>query len=69
MADEPEIAKQALGRLDEKLTEAFKAVPEAGSARPEKLRFFLLYGPKAKDGGRNNGLGISRRTPRSSTES
>jgi hypothetical protein len=47
MADEPEIAKQALVRLDEKLTEAFKVVPKPAQPDLRKLRIFLLYGPKA----------------------
>lgn len=61
MADEPEIAKKALARLDEKLAEAFKAVPKPAQPDLRKLRFFLMYGTKAKDGGRNNGLEYFRK--------
>lgn len=55
-ADAPAVAKRALARLKAKRAEALAAVPEAARERLAKVRFFLLYGPKARNGGRNNGL-------------
>jgi FimV-like protein len=54
--DAPAVAKQALERLEKKLPEALKALPEPSHANLKKLQVFLMYGPKAKGGGRDNGL-------------
>ncbi len=55
-ADTPALAKQALARLTKKLGEAMKALPEPSHAKLQKLRIFLMYGPKAKGGGHDEGL-------------
>jgi hypothetical protein len=56
LSDEPALAKRALARLEKKLGEALAALPEHAHARLKRLPIFLLYGPKAKGGGRDNGL-------------
>jgi len=56
LSDAPDLAKQALGRLERKLGEAFAALPESSHDNLKKLQVFLMYGPKAKGGGRDNGL-------------
>jgi hypothetical protein len=55
-SEAPDVAKKALARLKEKLPEAMKALPASSHATLKKLKFFLMYGPKAKGGGRDNGL-------------
>jgi hypothetical protein len=55
-ADAPAIAEQALARLTKKLGEALKALPKPCHAKLQGLPIFLMYGPKAKGGGRDNGL-------------
>ena len=54
--EQPELARKALERLAEKLGEAGAALPRAALPDLRKLRLFLMYGPRAKGGGRNNGL-------------
>jgi len=54
--DAPALAKQAMARLARKLDEALKALPEPSRATLQMLRIFLMYGPQAKGGGRDNGL-------------
>lgn len=56
LSDSPDLAKQALGRLEQKLGEAFAALPESSHDNLKKLQLFLMYGPNAKGGGRDNGL-------------
>jgi hypothetical protein len=56
LSEAPDVADKALARLKEKLPQAMDALPEASHAKLKKLKFFLLYGPKAKGGGRDNGL-------------
>jgi hypothetical protein len=55
-ADAPAITRQALARLTKKLGETVKALPDPLGAKLQTLRIFLMYGPKAKGGGRDNGL-------------
>ncbi|MCX6879974.1 MAG: hypothetical protein NTW21_40165 [Verrucomicrobia bacterium] len=55
LAEEPELAGKAAARLGQKLNEALAALPEASRANLKKLKIFLMYGPKAKGGGRDNG--------------
>jgi hypothetical protein len=52
----PDVAKKALSRLDEKLGKAVSVLPEPTLPDLRKLKIFLMYGPKAKSGGRDNGL-------------
>ncbi len=56
LSDAPDVAKQSLARLRKKWSEALAALPRAVRADMRKLPLFLLYGPKAKGGGRDNGL-------------
>jgi hypothetical protein len=60
--DAPELAKQALARLGKKLGEAMKALPAPSRASLQKLPIYLMYGPKATGGGRDNGLDYISRT-------
>lgn len=52
----PEIATKATKRLRENIDEVFRLIPKASHPKLKQLRFFLLYGPKSRGGGRNNGL-------------
>jgi len=56
LVDAPDVAQQARQRLEKKLVEALKALPDSSHARMKKLPFFLMYGPKSKGGGHDNGL-------------
>jgi hypothetical protein len=55
-ADAPAVAKRALARLKAKRREVLTLVPESARKRLAKVPFFLLYGPNATGGGRDNGL-------------
>ena len=52
----PQIAAKALERLKSERTRALAALPANASKQLGGIPFFLMYGPKAKNGGRNNGL-------------
>ena len=54
--DSPSLMLQAKARLEKKLTEALKKLPESARERLKKIDIFLMYGPKAKNGGRDNGF-------------
>lgn len=57
LADEaPELAKEALARLNSKLGQVAAALPAATLPDLRKVKVFLMYGPKATAGGRGNGL-------------
>ena len=55
-ADAPKLAARAVARLDKKISQALELMPEPARARLKKVRFFLMYGPKARAGGHDNGL-------------
>jgi hypothetical protein len=55
-AEAPAIADRALDRLKAKRGEALAILPKHARERLANVPFFLLYGPKARGGGRNNGL-------------
>jgi len=55
-AEAPQIAATALERLKSERTRALAALPAKASKQLGGIPFFLMYGPKAKNGGRNNGL-------------
>ncbi len=55
-AEAPQIAAKALERLKSERTRALAALPAKASKQLGGIPFFLMYGPKAKNGGRNNGL-------------
>lgn len=61
LKEAPELAKKTLERLEKKLNEALAALPKTTHPTFLKLKFFLLYGPNAKGGGRNNGLEYLRK--------
>lgn len=52
----PELAKKVVARLDRKLGEAMAVLPAPSHPRLKQLRLFILYGPKSRGGGRDNGL-------------
>lgn len=52
----PELAKSTLARLEKKLGETVAALPASSLPDLRKLKVFLMFGPKAKGGGRDNGL-------------
>ena len=54
--DAPELAKRATARLEQKLARADRLLPAASLGDLRKVKFFLMYGPKADGGGRDNGL-------------
>jgi hypothetical protein len=53
--EDGDIAKRALARLESKLGVMLAALPASARQRLQKLPVFLMYGPKAKDGGKDNG--------------
>lgn len=53
---EPERAKAALGRLDAKLGEIVKVLPESALPDLRKVKIFIMHGQHAKNGGRSSGL-------------
>jgi hypothetical protein len=55
-ADTPAVAKAAIARLKAKRAEALSVLPKPAREKLAKVRFFLLYGSKARNGGRDNGL-------------
>ncbi|MFT3883250.1 MAG: hypothetical protein QM703_26805 [Gemmatales bacterium] len=54
--DAPHLSAKVLNRLEKKLGEALKVLPVSSQARLKKLDIYVMYGPKAKGGGRDNGL-------------
>jgi hypothetical protein len=55
-AVDPSIVKKAVARLKEKRAEVLALVPKDAQKRLAKVRFFLMYGSKAKNGGKDSGL-------------
>lgn len=55
MSDQPALAKQALARLHRNLDEAMRIFPAPARGRLEKVHIYLMYGPKAQNGGRDQG--------------
>ncbi len=54
--DAPDVAATAQERLKKKLAEAAAALPAATLPDLRKVKIFLMHGPKAAAGGRDNGL-------------
>lgn len=50
------IAKKAMDRLVKNADQALKTLPKPASDGLRNIRYFLMHGPKARGGGRNNGL-------------
>jgi hypothetical protein len=55
-AEAPQFAAKALERLKAERTRILAALPSKASKQLRTIPFFLMYGPKAKGGGRSNGL-------------
>lgn len=55
LADAPDLARQAQLRLKLMLGKMLALLPAPSRARLVKLPIYLMYGPKAKGGGRDNG--------------
>lgn len=55
IADDPKLADKAISRLAQKLNEVVKALPADSRELVKKRKVFLMYGPKAKNDGRDNG--------------
>jgi hypothetical protein len=56
MSEAPDVAAKALARLKEKLPQALAALPDSSHALLKQIAFFLMYGPKAANRGRDSGL-------------
>ncbi len=54
--DDPQTVEKALERLKTVRERTLAALPAKASKQLSKILFFLMYGPKAKSGGKNNGL-------------
>jgi hypothetical protein len=52
----PDLAKRALTRLEKKLGEMAAVLPAEALPDLRRVKIFLMYGPKAKAGGRSSGL-------------
>src|SRR5262249_7737779 len=57
-----DLAERALQRLDAKLKELFRLLPEHAHARLRQLPIYLLLGEESKIGGRDNGSEYFQRT-------
>lgn len=55
LTDNQRIADKAVSRLARKLNEVVEMLPAASRKRIVNRRIFLMYGPKAKNDGRDNG--------------
>ena len=55
MTDNPALGRKAAARLARKLDESCTLLPEAARAGVRRHKFFIMYGPKAKHDGRDNG--------------
>jgi hypothetical protein len=51
-----EIAQKALDRFVKNIDKALETLPKPASADLRNIRYFVMHGPKARGGGRNNGL-------------
>lgn len=56
LTKEPAIAKKALKRLKENIDLTLRILPTHAHAQVAKQQFWLMYGSKAKGGGRDSGL-------------
>jgi hypothetical protein len=56
LAEAPTAARQAQARMKIMLPKAMAALPDHSRANLKKLPIYLMYGPKARGGGRDNGL-------------
>jgi hypothetical protein len=56
LSESPTVAREAQARMKAMLPTALAALPEHCRANLRKLLLYLLYGPRARGGGRDNGL-------------
>jgi hypothetical protein len=56
LTEAPETARRALARLERKVAEALEALPARSRGELRSIPLFLMYGPEARGGGRDNGL-------------
>lgn len=56
LSESPALARQAQARMKAMLAKALKALPKPSRANLQKLPIYLMYGPRARGGGRDNGL-------------
>lgn len=54
--DEPALASKAVKRLEKNLDAVLKTLPAASLVALKKVNIYLMYGPKSKGGGYDNGL-------------
>jgi hypothetical protein len=59
---DPALEKAALARLAENLRNILKVLPAPAADQLKRLPFFLMYGPQATGGGKNNGAAYHRRS-------
>ncbi len=55
-AEAPAVSKRALARLKTMRAKALEAAPKHARERLAKVPYFLMYGPKARNGGKPSGL-------------
>ncbi|HTU93597.1 MAG TPA: hypothetical protein VMF69_26185 [Gemmataceae bacterium] len=56
VSESPAVARLAQARIKVMLAKALAALPEPSRANIKQLPIYLMYGPKARGGGRDNGL-------------
>lgn len=56
ITDSPAVAQKALVRLQENLDEAFRLLPKPAHPVLKELKYYVLYGPKGRSEGYDNGL-------------
>lgn len=55
ITDDPRLAEKTISRLALKLNEVLKMLPADSREKMKNRKIFLMYGPKAKNDGRDNG--------------
>jgi hypothetical protein len=67
--DARKVADQAMDRLEVNIGKALDVLPQHARPGLERLRFYLMHGPNAPEGGRDNGLDyIQKNAPASHHE-
>ncbi len=56
ITEAPAVAQLAVKRLELNLTQAFRLLPKPTQPVLKELKLFVMYGPKARGGGHDNGL-------------
>lgn len=60
MKEAPNVAQRALARLNKNIDLALTILPRHAHRHLVKQRFYVMYGPKATGGGRDNGIAYFR---------